>query len=218
MTARRVRKGEDGERRCLVTGEILPFDQMIRFVLSPSGEIVPDLAENLPGRGLWVTARRDILTRAASGNLFAKAARAPVKVSPDLIDRVECLLKQRIAERLGLARRAGQLVQGFDNVTKSLDTGTHPVLLIEASDGSADGRRKLLQAAHARKRTAMVVDILSASELSLALGRENVIHAAIRPGALADRLIADVARFQGLRASDVEGLAGQILADNERNA
>lgn len=218
MTAKRIKKGEDGERRCLATGEISPSTHMIRFVVSPDGEVVADLAENLPGRGLWVTASRECLEKVTSGNAFAKAAREPVKVAPDLINRLEDLLKQRIAERLGLARRAGQLVQGFDNVLKSLDTARPSSLLIEAADGAADGRRKVLQAAHARGRTVVVVDCLKASELSLALGRENVIHAAVRPGALADRLMVDVARLQGLRASEVEGMAGDNPAGNERNA
>lgn len=218
VTAKRIKKGEDGERRCLVTGEISPSTQMIRFVVAPSGEIVADLAETLPGRGLWVTATRACLEKAASGAVFAKAARAPVKVAPDFLNRLEDLLKHRIAERLGLARRAGQLVQGFDNVLKSLDTTHAPTLLIEAADGAADGRRKLLQAAHARGRTLVVVDCLKTSELSLALGRENVIHAAVRPGAMADRLSTDVARLQGLRASEVEGMAGDTPAGNERNA
>lgn len=217
--AKRTRKGEDGERRCLITGEIRPAEAMIRFVVAPSGEIVPDVAEALPGRGLWITADSTLLLKAATGNIFAKAARAPVKVAPDLVERVQQLLKKRLAERLGLARRAGFVILGFDKVLKSLENAAAPAVLVEAADGAADGRRKLLQAAHAHALRISVIDCLSGGELSLALGRENVIHAAVRPGPMADRLLIDATRLSGLAgASDVEGMTGKIPVGNERNA
>jgi uncharacterized protein len=197
-----------GERRCIVTGELRPSALLIRFVARPGGEIFPDIAGKLPGRGLWVAAERDVLTRTTIANAFAKAAKAPVKVAPDLAQRVEILLSEHMLADLGLARRAGLLVLGFDNVFKALDVKVPPRALVEASDGAADGRRKLAAAAASRQLTVETLDCLTSAELSLALGRENVIHAAVKPGPLAERLIADCARLKGLRALPVTEAAG----------
>jgi uncharacterized protein len=205
-----------GERRCIVSGEVCPRERLVRFVAGPDGEIVPDIEEKLPGRGLWVTADRKILGRATAG-VFSKAAGEKVTLMPGLAERVEVLLSRRMKADLGLARRAGLLVLGFDNVLKSLDGKMPPCVLIEASDGAADGRRKILAAAAARGLTLVAVDSLSSAELSLALGRENVVHAAVKPGSLTERLVADSVRLAGLRALPVDGMAA-TPARNERNA
>src|SRR5436190_3289525 len=130
------------ERRCIVTREALEKDQLIRFVLEPDNAIVPDLSENLPGRGYWVTASRKILTEAVKKNTFAKAMRALVRPDADLVDRVAGLIERQIVDLLGLARRSGSLVTGFEKVDVALRTGK-AVLLIEAKDAGADGRAKL---------------------------------------------------------------------------
>ncbi len=126
------------ERRCIVTGEVLPRSGLVRFAADPDGNIVPDIAASLPGRGLWVSATREHVTRAAAKNLFAKAAKANVSASADLAERVERLLVARMQADLGLARRSGALVLGFDNVLRALSEKTPPALLVEASDGAAD--------------------------------------------------------------------------------
>jgi hypothetical protein len=105
----------------------------------------------------------------------------------------------RILGDLGLARRGGNLVLGFDNVLRMLDSARPPALLVEASDGSSDGKRKLYNAAHARALKPVVMECLTSAELGLALGRENVIHAAVHPGGLAERLIMDAERLNMLR-------------------
>ena len=130
------------ERRCIVTGEVLSDAQLIRYVAGPDGEVVPDITARLPGRGFWVTARRDILERAAGKGHFSRAAKTPLRTPENLPDRVETLLVARMSGDLGLARRSGQLILGFDNVSRALG-GAEIAALVEAEDGAADGRRKL---------------------------------------------------------------------------
>lgn len=197
------------ERRCVATGEVRPMDSLIRFVVGPDGQIVPDIEGKLPGRGLWVSP--DALAKAMGKGAFAKAARQAVAVPPDLAERVADLLVRRLKASLGLAQRAGLLLSGFDTVLRALEARNPPRLLVEAADGAADGRRKL-QAAVLRQGLQLVtLDCLSGAELSLALGQSNVIHAAVKPGPLAERLIVDSARLNGLRAK------AQVFA-NERDA
>jgi len=187
------------ERRCIVTGEVLPEAQLIRFVADPDGCVVPDIAAKLPGRGMWVTARRDILERAIAKNNFSRSAKAALAASADLAVRVESLLVRRLADDLGLARRAGQLVQGFDNIARAIESRTPPAVLVEASDGSPDGRRKLTAVAATHGLRPEIVDCLSSEELSLALGRENVVHAALIPGRFSERAKLEAGRLRGFR-------------------
>jgi uncharacterized protein len=185
------------ERRCIVTNEVLAESRLVRFVLDPQGNIVPDVAAKLPGRGMWVTARRDAIDRAVAKGHFSRAAKMPLSVPLGLSDRVEALLVGRMAGDIGLARRSGQLVVGFDVVARAF-AGDKPLsVLFEASDGALNGRRKLL--GMIRMRPPAVIDCLSVAELSLALGRENVVHAALKPGRLSERLIADASRLGGFR-------------------
>jgi uncharacterized protein len=201
------------ERRCIATGEVLLEAQLIRFVADPDGNIVPDVAAELPGRGIWVSAKRETLERAVVRNLFSRAAKAQVTVGRDLAERVEARLVAHMSADLGLARRSGAVVLGFDNVVRALGEKAPPAVLVEASDGAADGRRKLLATAAARGLELAIVASLSSAELSLALGRENVIHAALKPGRLAERLIFQAGRLEGLRpAAPYIGQAGSTPA------
>ena len=189
------------DRRDIVTGEIMPEHRLIRFVAAPDGTIVPDAAAKLPGRGLWVEASRKAINIAVEKKLFARAAKTQVMATADLADRAEKALLARMVGDLGIARRSGTLVLGFDNVLRALDgPKAPPSLLIEAADGAHDGKRKLYNAAHARGLKPAVVECLTSAELGLALGRENVIHAAVHPGGLAERLTLDAERLNGLRA------------------
>ena len=187
------------ERRCIVTGEILPDSARVRFVADPDGNVVPDIEGTLPGRGMWVKADRAAVARAAAKGLFARAAKAPVSATSDLADRAEKALLRRIVGDLGIARKSGALVFGFDNVVRALGERTPPAVLVEASDGASDGRRKLRNFAYSQGVTAKLVECLTSTELALALGRENVIHAAVKPGRLAERLILEAARLEGFR-------------------
>jgi predicted RNA-binding protein YlxR (DUF448 family) len=196
------RNGAMRERRCIVTGQVCDDAHLIRFVVAPGNVIVPDLAADLPGRGIWVSAGRAVIDRAIAKNLFAKATRAPVKAPDDLSDRVESLIVQRMQGDLGLARRAGELALGFDNVVRALESANPPGWLVEARDGAEDGRRKIAAAAKSRGLHPSVIDGLTSAELSVALGRENVIHAALKNGRLATRLGLDAERLKGFRATD----------------
>lgn len=181
-------------RRCIVTGEVRPKAELLRFVVGPDATIVPDISGRLPGRGLWTVARRDIVQQAVAKRLFARAARAQVTADAALADRVERLLAERCCEWLGLARRAGQAVAGFVKVRDLLAAGEASVL-VEAADGGADSRGKLQALAPGLP----VVDGLRSAELSAALGREHVVHAAVMPGSIAASLQVDAARLDGFR-------------------
>ncbi|WGF86537.1 RNA-binding protein [Marinivivus vitaminiproducens] len=167
---------------------------MVRFVVSPDRVVLPDLEGTLPGRGFWLNARADVLNKAAEKNLFAKAARAPVKVDPALATIVERLLVRRCLDLLGLAKRAGEAVFGFDRVRAELAAGNGAVL-VAASDGSADGRGKLA----ALGRRCPRVEAFDASQIGAAAGRGATIHAVLRRGRLADRLLTEARRLEGFR-------------------
>jgi len=198
-------KDEDDEamrqRRCIVSGEVLPDSKLIRFVVSPDGQVTPDIAAKLPGRGIWVGASKAALTTAIRKGLFAKAAKANVKIADDLVTRVEDLLVARIQSDLGMARRAGLLLMGFDTVLRALQSDAPPALLIEASDGAGDGKRKLFGASHARSLKIQTIECLTSADLSVAVGRENVIHAALKSGRLQERLSLDAERLSGFRSA-----------------
>jgi ribosomal protein L7Ae-like RNA K-turn-binding protein len=160
--------------------------------------VVPDLARKLPGRGLWVEARRGQLELAVKKNAFSRAARRPLKAPADLADQVDKLLKRRLLDALGLAKRAGDLISGFDRVSEALTKGK-VAWMIEAADGSADGRRKLQAKAFHAAAPPRLIGVFSADELGLALGLDNVIHLAFLAGRAVDRWTHDVDRLSGFR-------------------
>jgi hypothetical protein len=188
------------ERRDIVSGEVLPENRLLRFVAAPDGQVVPDVAAKLPGRGLWVASSRSAVKTAVDKKLFARAAKTQVTANADLADRAEKALVTRMLGDLGIARRSGAAVLGFDNVLRMLEGPKPAKVLIEALDGAADGKRKLYAAAHRLELDCVVIETLTSAELGLALGRENVIHAAVQPGGLAERLIFDAERLSGFRA------------------
>jgi predicted RNA-binding protein YlxR (DUF448 family) len=190
--------GPDRERRDVASGEVMPEARLIRFVGGPDGAVVPDLARKLPGRGVWVEATREALATAVKKNAFARAAKAPLKPAPDLPDLVERLLARRCLDRLGLARREGVLISGFEKTLAAIRAG-NVAWLIEASDGSADGRRKLLGAAERNASPPSLCGAFTADELGLALGLENVIHVALLAGRRAERWTEEVRKLAGFR-------------------
>lgn len=202
MTAALAIHDEDDDgraRKCIVTGEVRSEAQLIRFVVSPDGEVVPDVAVKLPGRGIWLSADRKSLETAIAKNAFSKAAKAAVKPAANIADTVVRQLVVRMQGDLGIARKAGNIVMGFDSVMRAFDTKQPPKLLVEAADGADDGHRKLVGAARSRGLDFAVIAALTIEEMSLALGRGNVIHAALKPGPLAERLIVDAGRLSGFR-------------------
>lgn len=181
-------------RRCIASGTVQPAEKMIRFVAGPEGNVVPDLAGNLPGRGIWLSAQRDMVNTAATKNLFSKAARRKLVAPPDLGDLIERLLTRRCIELLGLARRAGQAIVGFEKVKAELKAKRGAVLLA-ASDGAADGRDKI----RALAPTLPLIDQLGADELGSVFGRDHAVHVLLLPGRLAETLRIEATRLAGFR-------------------
>ena len=186
----------DRERRDIVSGEVMAEEKLVRFVGGPDGVVVPDLARKLPGRGLWVAADRASVEAAVKKNLFARAAKAQVKAPAELADQVENLLRRRLLSGLGLARKAGEITSGFEKVSQAISSGK-AAWLIEASDGAADGRRKMLSVVRKSPRAPALFAAFTAAELGLAMGAENVIHTAFLAGRAADRWAQDVFRLSG---------------------
>ncbi|OXE36395.1 MAG: DNA-binding protein [Phenylobacterium zucineum] len=192
------------ERRDLTTGEVMGEKDLIRFVAGPGGLVTPDLAAKLPGRGLWVAANRASVNLAARKGLFSRAAKAKLTAPDDLSDQVEALLYTRILHGLGLAKRAGDLISGFEKVAAALGAGK-AAWLVEAVDGAPDGRRKIQNAARKSPKPPRLIGVYTGLELGLALGGENVIHTAFLAGRGADRWTLDVMRLSGFRPLLPEG-------------
>ncbi len=186
------------ERRDIVTGEVMDEARLVRFVAGPDGVVTPDLARKLPGRGLWVAATREAVTTAARKNLFSRAAKTKLTASADLADEVERLMRGRLLASLGMARKAGELVLGFEKALAAVRAG-RAAWVVEASDGAEDGRRKLAQAAHGAASPPRTLILFTSEELSLALGAPNVIHTAFLAGRGAERWTLDVERLAGFR-------------------
>lgn len=201
MTRRNAERpeGESSLRRCVVTGAIRPPAEMIRFVAGPDGQVVPDIDRVLPGRGIWLSAARDVLNTAVAKGLFSKAARQRLTVSPDLVERVERLLAARCLDLLGLARRAGFVAAGFEQVRSECKAGRGAILLT-ASDAASGGRAKV----RAMAPDLPGVEVFSSAELGAALGRDATTHVVVKPGRLAERLLAETRRLAGFRSAPHE--------------
>jgi uncharacterized protein len=190
-------------RRCIVTRERGPKAGMVRFVVGPDATLVPDLAGRLPGRGMWLSARADVLETALARGAFARAARSPVKVSADLPAKLRAGLEVRITELLGLARRAGQAISGFEKAREWVRSG-RAALVVQACDGSPEERGRFLSgAAGLAVRTP-----LTAAALGAVFGRERAVHVTIAPGNLATALADECERLAGLSG---------VAADGERS-
>lgn len=182
-------------RRCIVTGQVRPKAEMLRFVLSPDGEVVPDLACVLPGRGIWLCAGRDVVNTAVAKRLFARSARRSATVPADLAERVETLLVRRCLDLLGMARRAGLAVCGFEKVRAELKS--HQVaLLIEARDAAVGGSEKMRALASGLP----VVTVFDAAQLGGVFGRDVSVHVAVAPGRLSARLLEGTTMLERFRA------------------
>jgi predicted RNA-binding protein YlxR (DUF448 family) len=196
-------------RRDLATRQSGEARTMVRFVVDPARRLVPDLAGRLPGRGFWVAADALSVQAALKKRVFERQAGGPVVVPEDLAGLLERLLLQRCLDALGLGRRAGELVSGFDQVAAVLATG-EPGVLIEASDAAVHGKRKL----RAKQGEGPVVASFTRTELGHALGRDAVVHAWLRNGRLATRLMDDAAKLEGFRRP--APAAGEQGADEQQ--
>jgi predicted RNA-binding protein YlxR (DUF448 family) len=180
------------ERKCIATGAIGSPEGYVRFALSPDGFVTPDFSGKLPGRGAWVTASRESVEAAVNKNAFMRAFRCKADAPDDLAERVEAGLKKSALSALGLARKTGDAVTGFEKVRNALKTGKAAVL-VEASDGSPDGKRKLA----GLTGNVPVIGVFAREELSAALGQEDVVHAALKNGPAANRFLREARRFEG---------------------
>lgn len=177
-------------RRCIATREVQPKERMIRFVLGPGREVVPDLAGKLPGRGMWLSARGDVLETALSRGAFDRAARGHVTLPSDLRARIEDGLRARARDLLGLARRAGQAVSGWQAAREWLQAG-RAGLLVQASDGSLAERERF------GGRHLPAVSPLTAAELGVVFGRDHAVHVVVAPGRLAESIRIEAERLAG---------------------
>ncbi len=184
------------ERRCIATGVVRPKTDLIRFVVDGENRVVPDLAGRLPGRGMWLAARREVIEDACKRNLFARSARATVLAAHDLPDAVASLQRRKCLDLIGVARRSGQLAAGFENVRAQLK-GRATGLLLAASDGADDGRGKLRRIAP----NIPVVTCLESAEIGAALGRGPTVHAALLRGNLATKIWQECERLEALERS-----------------
>lgn len=184
-------------RRCIATRVRGRREAMLRFVVSPDNVIVPDLAARLPGRGLWLSASRDVIDTARTKGAFARASRRKVTVPSDLVAIIETALTRRVGEHLGFARRAGQAVCGFVRARELIGSGRCG-LVVQARDGSPEERRRLVGA----DGTLRVVAPLGATELGAVFGRDHIVHVAVTAGGLADAIAVEAERLAGIRGRD----------------
>ncbi|KHQ53515.1 RNA-binding protein [Mameliella alba] len=192
----RAKTHDDGpERKCIATGDVQPRDGLIRFVLGPDGRIVPDLAGKLPGRGLYVSANRAAIDKAAAKGLFSRAMKQPVKLPDGLSDLIEQMLAKRVIDLISLARKSGQAISGYEKVKSWLQMEEASVL-IQAEDGSGRGKSKL-----STPYGGDYIGWLTADELGMAFGRQTVIHAALGSGGLVPRIVEEARRLKGVRVT-----------------
>ncbi|MEO9874404.1 MAG: RNA-binding protein [Anderseniella sp.] len=182
-------------RMCALTRAQRPRGELLRFVASPDGDLVPDLKENLPGRGVWLSLSRASVAEAVKRGVFARALKAQITLPDNLSDLVARLLLKDAMSCLSLASKAGQVVAGFEKTEATVVHGRAAVL-IAASDGAEDGRRKLSGKLRAADQADRLVECFASADLDLALGRTNVIHAAINPGGLARKFMTCARRYE----------------------
>ncbi len=202
----------DRDRKDLVTHQVMDESRLIRFVAAPDGSVAPDLARKLPGRGMWVAADRASVETAVKKNLFSRAAKAQLKPAADLADTVESLLVRRCLDLLGLARREGVLISGFEKAAAAIRAGK-AAWIVEARDGAADGRGKILALSRHQNPAPKVCGAFTADEMSLALGLENAIHAVLLEGGRADRWTFEVERLAGFRPLTPSAWTGDAAGD-----
>ena len=210
-------------RMCAVTRQVRPIDELIRFVLSPQGDVVPDLKRKLPGRGLWVSASHQTVAEAARRNQFSKGFKRDVRVTATLAADTEALLVRGVIEALAMAAKAGQVVSGFSKVEGALQQGQVRVL-IHAADGAADGIRKLDAIARQNagngdeSHEIPLATALTSEQLDLALGRSNVIHAAVLAGPASKTFLSRSHVLVRYRMADDDKTEGQVAKNTVENS
>jgi predicted RNA-binding protein YlxR (DUF448 family) len=218
-------RSRGAERFCVATRAVRPVEHMIRFVIAPNGEAVADLKQNLPGRGVWVTATRSALDRALKANAFARGFRRDVRLAGDLVPRTERLLENAALDALAVARKAGLVAMGFAQVETALKREA-VIALLHAAEAAPDGVKKLDSALKQSRqsRSVRIIRILTTGQLDLALGRPNVIHAALLAGRASETFVARLRRLERFRSGELghdpelnEAGAGQVNVRSKRS-
>jgi uncharacterized protein len=204
VLARVVKEPLGSERTCVVTGETGAPEAMLRFALSPQGVVTPDIRRRLPGRGVWTRLDSATVARAAAKGGFARGFRRPVEVSADLAREVDHLLAADALQFLALVNKAGLAVAGAAKVEAALRSG-RVVALIHAREGAQDGIEKLDRRARGFGLTVATINLFESARLDLALGRTNVIHAALHAGPASAAFLAKVARLTAYRSGEAAG-------------
>jgi len=199
------KSGPGTERFCVATRTVRPVDDLIRFVIGPEG-LVPDVKRKLPGRGLWITADRTTLKDAIARNVFARGFKRDVRVTPELLDLTERLLVRAALDALAIAGKSGLVATGFSKVEAAL-ARDKVVGLLHAADAGSDGVSKLKGALRQRPDgdQVAVVTAFTSAQLDLALGRSNVVHAALLAGPASDTFLARFARLERFRTGETGG-------------
>lgn len=198
------KRGHKGrERKCVATNKAEDTAKMIRFVLSPDGEVTPDIMGKLPGRGVWVTAHREQLSKAIKTGGFARGFKTKVKAGDEIVELTEKLLARRLLGLLAMARKSGHISIGYDQVKAAAGSGKI-AWRIEAREGASDGRGKIRTLAKAvamelEQAVPKAIGCFSGAELAESLGRDTVVHVSLPPGKLAKAFTADAARYRGFR-------------------
>jgi uncharacterized protein len=208
----RTRSDADGsERTCIVTGAKSAPEAMLRFALGPDGVVVPDIRRKLPGRGVWTELSFGTVSRAAARQAFSRAFRTKVEAPASLAETVGALLEQDALQSLSIAKKAGLVVAGAFKVDSAIEVG-EVVALIQASDGAADGLAKRAQALRAKfgQEASVIqrINIFSSGQLDLALGRANVIHAALKRGAASSAFLERADRLRRYRGGEADAATG----------
>lgn len=181
------------ERKCIATGKVLAKSELVRFVLGPNSVIFPDPENKLPGRGIWVKADRSAILKAEKSKLFSRAANQSAECLENLAEQVEILIANRIIKLIGLSRKSGQCICGYEKVKDWLKKDIAEVL-IQSSDGSNREKSRLRTPSDGS-----YIGWLSSKELGKAFGRENITHCALASGGLTQRIVEDAQRLKGLR-------------------
>lgn len=190
------RERDEAERKCLATGEVQPKNGLIRFVVGPDGQVVPDILGKLPGRGMYVAADHVAIEKAVTKKLFSRGAKQQVTIPEGVIDEVERQLARRVVDLVSMQRKAGRAVAGYEKVKSWLQTEEAEVL-IQAVDGSGRGKSKL-----STPHYGTYIGCLTADELGLAFGRQTVIHGALASGGLTQRVVEEAKRLNGVRKNE----------------
>lgn len=210
-------------RMCAVVRQVRSIDELIRFVVSPAGEVIPDLKRKLPGRGMWISASRRAVAEAVRRHQFSKGFKREVRVSPSLATDTEALLARSAIEALAMAAKAGQVISGFGKVEEALrsrQTQASIQALIHASDGAADGIRKLdaivrqNAGVNDESKQFPVLTALTSEQLDLALGRSNVVHAALLAGPASNTFLSRSQILVRYRLADADKTAGTVARNS----